>query len=197
MRKLIQLSTVILSMLFTVDVKASVIYSYIGNNYDYTEAHIQSTGEVIESIYDYSMQISGILEFDSFLLPNLDNTSVNPINAVFTDGVNTAELSSSPINIFNVSTDEMGNIIAWSIDMITPPPPTFGVDFLHIETRSDDVDAVLYSRCIDIECSVEEVYFASVTNNSGTWSVVPIPAAIWIFGSGLIGLIGVARGNKS
>ncbi len=30
---------------------------------------------------------------------------------------------------------------------------------------------------------------------SGT--VVPIPAAIWLFGSGLIGLIGIARRKKS
>lgn len=27
--------------------------------------------------------------------------------------------------------------------------------------------------------------------------VVPIPAAVWLFGSGLIGLVGVARRKKS
>lgn len=28
-------------------------------------------------------------------------------------------------------------------------------------------------------------------------SVVPVPAAVWLFGSGLIGLIGIARRKKS
>jgi len=28
-------------------------------------------------------------------------------------------------------------------------------------------------------------------------SAVPVPAAVWLFGSGLIGLIGVARRKKS
>jgi hypothetical protein len=36
-------------------------------------------------------------------------------------------------------------------------------------------------------CSIDEVAFSAV---------VPIPAAIWLFGSGLLGLIGVARHKK-
>jgi len=32
---------------------------------------------------------------------------------------------------------------------------------------------------------------------SGDVSVVPIPAAVWLFGSGLIGLLGVARRRKA
>ena len=32
---------------------------------------------------------------------------------------------------------------------------------------------------------------------SGTLSIVPVPAAVWLFGSGLIGLIGIARRKKS
>ncbi len=35
------------------------------------------------------------------------------------------------------------------------------------------------------------------TVNSGTIATVPIPAAAWLFGSGLIGLIGIARRKKS
>ncbi len=36
---------------------------------------------------------------------------------------------------------------------------------------------------------------------AGTWgsldvAVVPVPAAVWLFGSGLIGLVGIARKNK-
>ena len=34
-------------------------------------------------------------------------------------------------------------------------------------------------------------------SNVRAFSVVPVPAAVWLFGSGLIGLIGVARRKKS
>jgi hypothetical protein len=30
-----------------------------------------------------------------------------------------------------------------------------------------------------------------------TWGLVPIPGAVWLFGSGLIGLIGIARRRKA
>ena len=32
---------------------------------------------------------------------------------------------------------------------------------------------------------------------NGTAAVVPVPAAVWLFGSGLLGLVGVARRKKS
>jgi len=32
---------------------------------------------------------------------------------------------------------------------------------------------------------------------AGTISTVPVPAAAWLFGSGLIGLLGVARQKKA
>jgi hypothetical protein len=36
-----------------------------------------------------------------------------------------------------------------------------------------------------------------IANLSGEASVVPIPAAVWLFGSGLLGMIGVARRKKT
>lgn len=38
---------------------------------------------------------------------------------------------------------------------------------------------------------------SEVIQTSVTASVVPVPAAVWLFGSGLIGLIGIARRKKS
>ena len=35
------------------------------------------------------------------------------------------------------------------------------------------------------------------TWDSASYSVVPVPAALWLFGSGLIGLIGIARRRQS
>ena len=37
----------------------------------------------------------------------------------------------------------------------------------------------------------------ATTSHLSVYGVVPIPAAVWLFGSGLIGLIGIARRKKS
>ena len=38
---------------------------------------------------------------------------------------------------------------------------------------------------------------AWVNNNPGAWTVVPIPPALYLFGSGLLGLVGVARRKRA
>lgn len=40
------------------------------------------------------------------------------------------------------------------------------------------------------------------SGNDALWSItqvsaVPVPAAVWLFGSGLLGLVGIARGNRA
>ena len=37
--------------------------------------------------------------------------------------------------------------------------------------------------------------FTSITASNA--SVIPVPAAVWLFGSGLLGLVGVARRRKA
>ncbi len=39
--------------------------------------------------------------------------------------------------------------------------------------------------------------FAANWRLEGTMTVVPVPAAVWLFGSGLLGLVGVARRKKA
>ena len=39
--------------------------------------------------------------------------------------------------------------------------------------------------------------YTEVYNIAVTPSAIPVPAAVWLFGSGLLGLVGVARRRKS
>ena len=50
---------------------------------------------------------------------------------------------------------------------------------------------------LDFDSNGDEVGFAFATVDSLTVSSVPVPAAVWLFASGLIGLTGVARRKKS
>ena len=177
----------------SLNANASVIYSYTGNNFD--SFHSQNnSGEAIDSIYDTSMQVTGFIQFETLLLPNLNNALLVPINAIFSDGLITISFfNGSPWNSIKVSTNESGSITDWTIIL------TSALDMLTFEEVAMSITALPVfdtggqSYCTDTTCSVTENHQAYVMGNPGAWAVVPIPAAIWLFGSGLIGLVGLAR----
>lgn len=52
------------------------------------------------------------------------------------------------------------------------------------------------ARSIDFSGTVNQVGFDNITFGSvNPATVVPVPAAVWLFGSGLLGLVGVSRRN--
>ena len=59
---------------------------------------------------------------------------------------------------------------------------------------SGGVTLLLKSGCGGAASCVSDAYF---DNASMTVAAVPVPAAVWLFGSGLLGLIGVARRKKA
>jgi len=59
---------------------------------------------------------------------------------------------------------------------------------------SGGVTLQLKSSCGPTGACVADIYF---DNASMTVAAVPVPAAVWLFGSGLLGLIGVARRKKA
>jgi len=56
-------------------------------------------------------------------------------------------------------------------------------------------DQYITDKVAEYPCCVSEYYAWAV--QSGDVSAVPVPAAVWLFGSGLIGLAGVARRKKA
>ena len=85
-------------------------------------------------------------------------------------------------------------------------PVSVGDESLGVWSRKDIGnlmidDGASYYQCTSITsfdtCDyLETLGEAWVFNTPGNWEVVPIPPAVWLFGSGLIGLIGIARRRK-
>ena len=178
-------------------VSASVVYTYTGNYFD----------TFVGTAYDESMKVTGTVEYAAPLLGN--GVGQFPISYSFTDGLNTITEQSGEQLSF--STDALGNISTWVIILNTyfPSPTNVGdqsFQILSINNPDDnDADEGHFSTCQAIDASgcsrLSERNQTFNTNNPGIWTcegvgcppAVPIPPAVWLFGSGLLGLIGIAR----
>ncbi len=93
----------------------------------------------------------------------------------------------------NVTLDMTGWNVHWNggdIDMGTGAAAvvTCGVDCGNGDTYSLDYTAIVPSGGF--------TGVAYQLHTEGTVSAVPVPAAVWLFGSGLLGLVGIARRKK-
>ena len=173
---------------------ASVIYQYTGNPYT-----------SVQSPYDTSMAVTGTLELTTVLGSDLTLTAVTPLSFSFSDEVNTTTdatvtLTSSQ---FEFATDSAGNITEWNINISTyDPSATVGQlwssSILTTNTVSGIKDQAVTQTCASGEsyCIVTNTANAVIYDQAGNWSVVPTPGAMWLFGSGLLGLVGIPRRKK-
>lgn len=193
--KIILLSCIL--VLNTNAIDAAVTYEYSGNNF--TNA---------TSPYDTSMSVSGSFTVDSLLVNVSGEVSVNSFS--FSDGVHTLTSQDIVDVLFQFDTDGFGNILNWEIKIDTPPPESLGQTRSGIRTRGipnilgfETFDAGYIAQCTSAafgECRSIETIASGVFNefdNPGSWSIVPIPPALWLFGSGLLGLVGISRRKKS
>jgi hypothetical protein len=54
-----------------------------------------------------------------------------------------------------------------------------------------------YNAVVPSGSFIGVAYQFHITGTIGEQTVIPIPAAVWLFGSGLLGLVGVARRRKA
>ena len=78
---------------------------------------------------------------------------------------------------------EIGNLEGWAMDTWLPGEP-FGQRSEHLMLNLDEFDLNDTNR------------WGLFTAKADGFAVVPVPAAVWLFGSGLIGLVGFARRKK-
>ena len=178
---------------------ASVTYSYTGNLYNRFST---------PSSYDNSMAISGTIELNAPLDANLNLESVTPLNFNFSDGLNTISSDNATFSSFKFITNSVGEITGWDfgVSIGLPTPEVVGGESFGIygDRRPDlmyyhPIDHVDIYTCIVAtagSCNQYSVDYAETYDLPGSWSVVPVPAAIWLFGSGLLGLVGMARREK-
>ena len=197
---------IISSILFLVSglVQAAVMYSYTGNNYD-SVTNYAYLPPPEATPYDYSMSISGNVVFSEELarstIINAQWLSDHLVSYSFSDGVNNLNQDNSQITFGEFVADTGGTITQWGINIVyavqEPGDPEVSI-FQRISTGMQGFSASDYVK--NYECHVFSGgacydpsfdHYAQTSQSPGTWvasSVVPIPAAAWLFGSALAGL---------
>ena len=85
-----------------------------------------------------------------------------------------------------------GNFDLINLDFVANPPPVGVTDISFIANQPAWVD----ENNVDLAPALQPNHVGVSIRHTAV-SFVPVPAAVWLFGSGLIGLIGVARRKKA
>jgi len=67
-------------------------------------------------------------------------------------------------------------------------------------TQITDLGSDTYSLVREFgnfNCNAQGINCGAGTSHVSAYGVVPVPAAVWLFGSGLLGLVGIARRKKA
>jgi hypothetical protein len=192
---------IVLIMVFSAfNANASAVYTYTGNNFTSATAP-----------YTTDMNITLQFETASALAGtgSMTNVSAEIFSYSVFDGINTLTEADSEIDVLvNIDTTT-GQPTEWTIFVTNEFGKSVGDTVNRMNTvyydYSGGTDGALEAECVFVpvvggECmgltNGGSAYVYNPPGSSGTWSVVPIPAAVWLFGSALIGLIGVARRKK-
>lgn len=93
--------------------------------------------------------------------------------------------------------DASGNYLAYSNDYSIDTGSSGTLDSFLGTTIDDGLYVIAVGQCCGINPPNTLSKSSSYTLHISQVSPVPVPAAVWLFGSGLIGLVGVARRKKA
>jgi hypothetical protein len=158
--------------------------------------------------FDGNDSVSGSFTLEGGLQANLSLAAVNPLAWSFTAGILSMDNSLSSVNTkFLFSTDGAGTITDWEVQVdrfvgFGPGEQYHQIDVLSFTNSALIQECTLFTGTPE-ECvgsSIMEDFGAEETGR-GEWSVqevgaVPVPAAIWLFGTALIGFVGMSRRRK-
>jgi hypothetical protein len=181
--------------------QAAVVYTYTGNTYNIVgNNNYYEPSEPTPDPYDISMRVTGTLVMpEEFVYGYNHPAEGDVLSFSFSDGVNTLTNENSTLtfrNEFIVDTD--GSFLSWGIEIVRYELAGNGSVQIRQSIRTfdypDTFDSVQNFECKLFDgyaCSAPYERVAQIESSSGTWiksSVVPVPAAVWLFGSALAGL---------
>ena len=174
---------------------AAVQYTYQGFEFSYIQSGIPNG----------ATSLSGYMQFDQVLAPNLDQYDFSPVELEamgyrfeFTDGASVINNDNGWVSFFTtgggISTDSEGMITGWKYFVYDNDLPAVGSSYF---TSSNQLgsEGDTTNHCISLtENGCFAVFASTGISGPGTWtmSAVPVPAALYLFGSAL-GLLGWLR----
>ncbi|MEW8383994.1 MAG: hypothetical protein AB2705_22310 [Candidatus Thiodiazotropha sp.] len=206
MKKLLGLVLVSLALYSSNTVSALMTYSYtsplgtilrdieeVPGSFQYNEIlTVHFTMEELGADTEYYSRREGI---------PVDLVATNSRYTLSTSNIFISDDSSIPSSNFVVGTDSEGNIDYWGFSLFDENGATSSYINDFGRTMSFSSAGVGYSgayirTCINVNSSGICTWAdqdSILAQGIGTWTVspVPIPAAAWLFGSGLLGLVGL------
>jgi hypothetical protein len=171
----------------------SITISLSGTGFDesdtivYSPPAIWNMGEYQGVILDYSMGHPSI----NVLAESTGAYGAPPISGTVDTTLGTIDLNLSDLHI-TVSGFLSGDFDGWNASTLTLDSNTYNSVTGGFSYGWSDDTILLVNVPIPTNTTVD--YSILLT---GTASTVPIPPAIWLFGSGLLGLIGIARHKEA
>lgn len=182
------------------EANAAVVYTYSGNNF--TRTYAPYTSEMnITLQFETASPLSGT--------EALINVSAEILSYTMSDGRKTLTQLNFPLDIYLRIDSETGLPTEWAINATNEFGRSIGDTVNRMSTFygyaggrdfAEEIECVFISantgECMGFTgIAGAEVFYSP--GSSGTWSVVPVPASVWLLGSGLLGLIGITRIKKS